>query len=492
MAEENLKQKTLSGFFWRFAERCGAQGVGFIVSLVLARLIVPKMFGVVALITVFTNILQVFVDSGLGSALIQKKDADDLDFSSVFYFNFSICALLYTCMFFFAPFIDKVAYAGKYDNLTSYIRVLSLVLVISGVKNIQQAYVSRKMIFKRFFFATLGGTIMAAIVGISLAFYLPPEYRVWAIIAQNLTNKTIDTIVLWFTVKWRPKLMFSFSRLKGLWSYGWKLLCSALIEVGYNNIRQLLIGSLYTSSDLAFYNRGKQFPEIVITNINTSIDSVLFPAMSKEQDDKKRVKAMTRRSIKISSFIIWPMMMGLVAVAEPLIKLIIGTNWLDSVLFLRIFCVTFAFWPIHTANLNAIRSLGRSDIFLILEILKKVVGVTLLLSTIFISVEAMAYSLFVSSVCSQIINTYPNKKLLNYSYLEQLKDIAPCVLISVFMAAVVYLIGLININYIVLLAIQIVAGATIYFGFSALFRIDSLNYSIELIKKLYNKRIKHN
>ena len=490
MSDSNLKSKTLSGFFWRFAERCGAQGVGFIVSLVLARLIVPKMFGVVALITVFTNILQVFVDSGLGSALIQKKDADDLDFSSVFYFNFGMCTLLYVGMFFAAPFIDKVAYAGKYDNLTSYIRVLSLVLVISGVKNIQQAYVSRKMIFKRFFFATLGGTIMAAIVGISLAFYLPPEYRVWAIIAQNLTNKTIDTIVLWFTVKWRPKLMFSFSRLKGLWTYGWKLLCSALIEVGYNNIRQLLIGSLYTSSDLAFYNRGKQFPEIIIANINTSIDSVLFPAMSKEH--KARVKAMTRRSIKISSFIIWPMMMGLVAVAEPLIKLIIGANWLDSVLFLRIFCVTFAFWPIHTANLNSIKALGRSDIFLKLEILKKVVGVTLLLSTIFISVEAMAYSLFVSSVCSQIINTYPNKKLLNYSYLEQLKDIAPCVLISVFMAAVVYLIGLININYIVLLAIQIVAGATIYFGFSALFRIDSLNYSIELIKKLYNKRIKHN
>lgn len=491
MDNGNLKQKTLSGFFWRFAERCGAQGVSFIVSLVLARLIVPKMFGVVALITVFTNILQVFVDSGLGSALIQKKDADDLDFSSVFYFNFGMCTLLYVGMFFAAPFIDKVAYAGKYDNLTSYIRVLSLVLVISGVKNIQQAYVSRKMIFKRFFFATLGGTIMAAIVGISLAFYLPPKYRVWAIIAQNLTNKTIDTIVLWFTVKWRPKLMFSFSRLKGLWSYGWKLLCSALIEVGYNNIRQLLIGSLYTSSDLAFYNRGKQFPEVIVSNINTSIDSVLFPAMSKEQNDKVKIKTMTRRSIKISSFILWPIMMGLAAVAEPMITLIIGVKWLKSVLFLRIFCISFAFYPIHTANLNSIKALGRSDIFLKLEILKKVVGVTLLLSTIFISVEAMAYSLLVSSVCSQIINTYPNKKLLNYSYLEQLKDIAPCVLISVFMAAVVYLIGLININYIVLLFIQILVGIIVYLGLSVLFKIDSLNYIKDIINKFYKTKIKH-
>ena len=482
--QKNLKSKTIGGFFWRFAERCGAQGVQFIVSIVLARLLAPELFGVIALITVFTNILQVFVDSGLGSALIQKKDADDLDFSSVFYFNFAMCSILYIAMFFLAPFIDKVIYNGEYDNLTTYIRVLSLVLVISGVKNIQQAYVSRKMIFKKFFFATLGGTIIAAIVGILMAYR---GLGVWAIIAQNLVNKTIDTCVLWFTVKWRPKLMFSFKRLKGLWSYGWKLLCSALIDTVYNNLRQLLIGKFYTSSDLSFYNRGKQFPEVVVTNINTSIDSVLLPAMSKEQDDKTHVKAMTRRSIKTSSFIMWPLMMGLAAVGNNLISLILTDKWLPCVPYLYVFCFVYAFFPIHTANLNAIKAMGRSDVFLKLEIVKKTVGLILVFSTIFISVYAVALSMAISTVISSFINAYPNKKLLDYSYFEQIKDILPSIGIALFMAVVVYLIGLVKLPLIIILIIQLFAGAIIYLSLSYLFKLETFMYLLNMLKKVLNR-----
>ena len=272
--------KVLTNFIWRFAERSGAQLVTFIVSIVLARLLMPEDYGTIALVTVFTTIMQVFVDSGLGTALIQKKDADDLDFSSVFYFNFVVCIILYSAMFFTASFI---AAFYKMPELTPVVRVISLTIVISGVKGVQQSYVSRNMLFKRFFFATLGGTIFSAFLGIAMAY---AGFGVWAIVAQQLSNTAIDTLILWITVKWRPKLMFSWKRLKSLLGFGWKMLCSALLETVYNNLRSLLIGKVYSSADLAYYNEGNKFPNLIVTNINTSIDSVLLPAMSKEQDDK--------------------------------------------------------------------------------------------------------------------------------------------------------------------------------------------------------------
>ena len=379
MNDNNIKNKTVSGLIWRFMERCGAQGVNFVVSIILARLLAPELYGTIALITVFTAILEIFVDSGMGNALIQKKDADDVDFSSVFYFNMLMCVVLYGVMFISAPYIAKFY---KDSELTPIVRVMSLVLIISGLKNVQQAYVSRTMQFKRFFFATLGGTIVAAVVGIWMAY---EGYGVWALVAQNLVNKVIDTTVLWFTVKWRPKLLFSIKRLKGLVSYGWKLLASSLLDTVYNNLRQLIIGKLYSSSDLAFYNRGKQFPNFVITNINTSIDSVLFPAMSSQQDDTERVRSMTRRSIKISSYIMWPLMMGLAFTATSIVSLVLTDKWLPCVPFLRIFCFVYVFFPIHTANLNAIKAMGRSDLFLKLEVIKKVIGlIVLVLSLIHI------------------------------------------------------------------------------------------------------------
>ena len=288
------KNSVVINFIWRFAERCGAQLVTFIVSIVLARILSPEDYGQIALITVFTTIMQVFVDSGLGLALIQKKDADDLDFSSVFFFNFAVCLVLYAVMFVAAPFIASFY---KDTTLTPIIRVISLTIVISGVKGIQQSYVSRNMLFKRFFFSTLGGTIFSAFLGIGLAY---AGFGVWAIVAQQLSNTTIDTLILWLTVKWRPKKMFSWKRLKSLLSFGWKMLVSSLLDTVYNNIRSLIIGRMYSSSDLAYYNQGKQFPHTIVDNIDSSIDSVLLPSMSSAQDDSVRVKVMARRSIKIS------------------------------------------------------------------------------------------------------------------------------------------------------------------------------------------------
>lgn len=468
--------KVVSNFIWRFAERCGAQLVQFIVSIVLARLLAPEVYGTIALITVITTILNVFVDSGMGSALIQKKDADSVDFSTVFYFNMFVCIVLYVGLFISSPWI---AHFYKDATLIPVIRVLGLTIVISGVKNIQQSYVSKTMQFKRFFFSTLGGTIGAAVIGIWMAF---KGFGVWALVTQQIFNATVDTLILWITVKWRPKRQFSFERLKGLFSYGWKLLASALLDTVYTNLRQLIIGRMYTPSDLAFYNRGKQFPDLIITNINTSIDSVLLPTMSQEQDNVERVKAMTRRAIKTSTYIMAPLMMGLAFCATSVISLILTDKWLACVPYMQIFCITSMFYPVHTANLNAIKAMGRSDLFLKLEIVKKVVGMVLLLSTMWFGVMAMAYSLLVSSVLSQIINSWPNRKLLNYGYLEQLKDILPGIILAVVMGICVYPVQWLGLSDIITLCIQVPLGAIIYIIGSKIFKLESFEYILDMIK----------
>lgn len=479
-----MKNTTIKNFIWRFAERCGAQLVTFIVSIVLARLLAPEDYGTIALVTVFTTILQVFVDSGLGTALIQKKDADDLDFSSVFYFNFFVCIVLYIGMFLAAPII-----AGFYgdSSLIPIIRVISLTIVISGVKGIQQSYVSRNMLFKRFFFATLGGTIFSAFLGIGLAYV---GFGVWAIVAQQLSNTAIDTLILWITVKWRPKKMFSWNRLKGLLSFGWKLLVSSLLDTVYNNLRNLIIGKFYSSADLAYYNQGDKFPKIIVTNINSSIDSVLLPTLANEQEHIDRVKSMTRRAIKTSTFIMAPLMMGLAFCATSIVKIVLTDKWLPCVPYLQIFCVTYMFWPIHTANLNAINAMGRSDYFLKLEIAKKAIGLILLLSTMRFGVMVMAYSLLISSITSQIINSWPNKKLLGYGYFEQLRDILPSVLIALFMGGCVNLVKLLRFSDFLMILVQVPLGAFIYVGLSALFHLEAYVYLKSVFLSIVGKNFK--
>lgn len=474
-------KNVVNNFIWRFAERCGAQVVTLIVSIILARILTPGDFGTVSLVMVFTTIMQVFVDSGLGTALIQKKDADDLDFSSVFYFNFAVCLALYAVMFIAAPLI-----AGFYNDtsLTPIIRVISLTIVISGVKGIQQSYISRNMLFKRFFFATLGGTIFSAFLGIGMAY---AGYGVWSIVAQQLSNTAIDTLILWITVKWRPKKMFSWERLKGLLSYGWKLLVSSLLDTVYNNLRNLIIGKIYTSTDLAYYNQGDKFPKVIVTNINASIDSVLLPSMAGEQDHRNRVKSMTRRAIKTSTYIMAPLMMGLMFCAESVVKLLLTDKWLPCVPYLRIFCFTYMFWPIHTANLNAIKAMGRSDLFLKLEIVKKIMGLALLLLTMRISVMAMAYSLIVSGICSQVVNSWPNRKLLDYNYFEQLRDILPSIVIALLMGIIVYFVGLLQLPTIIVLFIQIIIGAAIYVGVSAVLRLEEFRYLFGMAKSFIKR-----
>ena len=470
------KYSVIVNFLWRFAERCGAQAVSFVVSIVLARLLSPDEFGTVALMSVFVNVLGIFIDSGFSASLVQKKDADDLDYSTIFFFNIFSCTLMYAVLYVAAPAIAKF-YMD--DKMVAMLRFLGITFLISGVKSVQTAYVSKNMLFKRFFYSTLGGTFAAAVVGIWMAV---KGYGAWAIIAQSVLNNFVDTLILWATVRWRPKKAFSFRRLKSLFSFGWKLLLSKIFDTVYNNLRTLIIGKVYSSNDLAYYNKGKGWPALIVENVNSSIDSVLLPAMSSVQDSSESVKLMVSRSIKLSTYVMAPFMLGIVACGTPLIRLILTEKWLPVVPFQVIFCITYMFYPVHTANLNAIKAMGRSDLFLKLEIIKKIVGLIALAVTVPISVMAMGYSLLFTSVASQIINSWPNRKLLNYGYLEQLKDILPGIFLAVSMGCCIYPIQWLGLPDIVTLCIQVPLGAVIYIGGSIIFKLDSFNYLWGIVK----------
>lgn len=467
-----------SNVVWRLLERFGAKLVTFVVSIILARLLEPTVYGTVALVTVFTSILEVFIDSGLGSALIQKKDADDLDFSSVFYFNVTMCVVLYIGMCIAAPYI---AIFYNIPELAPIVRVMSLTLVISGVKNIQYAYISKHMLFKKFFWATLFGTIVSAVVGICMAYR---GYGVWAIVIQPLVNYAIDTIVLWCTVKWRPLFQFSFSRLCGLLSFGWKILIAKLINVSYNKLRDLIIGKLYSSEDLAFYNRGGSFPTTIVPNITTSIDGVIFPAMAKIQNDKDKVRQLLKKSIHISSYIVMPMMAGMIACAPTMISVLLTSKWEPCIPYLRMFCIVYAFWPFSIANLNVIRSLGRSDLVLKLEIIERVFSIAFLLAAIRINVYWIGISYMAGEIFSAALCAWPCKKLVDYSLFEQLRDLFPLMITCVIMGITVTLVQFIALSDILTLIIQVLIGILVYILLSYLFKLEGFMYFKDKFRSL--------
>lgn len=473
-------KKVVSNIAWKFTEKLSTNVAGFVVSLVLARLLEPRVYGMLALVTIITSILQIFVDSGLGVSLIQKKNADDVDFSTVFYFNIGFSLLIYLGVYAVAPQIAKFY---NFEELTPVIRVLALTLVLSPLKNIQQSYISKTLQFRMFFYASLPSTILAGTIGIIMAY---KGFGIWALVTNSILNIVFSSAILWVVTKWRPVLRFSFAKLKQLFSFGWKILASQLLNSVYTNLTGFIIGKKYSPEALAYYSRGSVFPTIIATNVDASIDSVLFPAMAEEQDKVERVKQMTRRAIRTSTYIMAPLLMGLAACSEPMVRLLLTDKWLPCVPYVVIFSVACMFYPIHTANLNAIKALGRSDLFLYLEIAKKVVGLVVLLLSMQYGPLAMALCSLISNVLSQIINSWPNKKLLNYSYLQQLKDLIPYIALSMFMGGCVWTVTLLHFSDIITLLIQIPIGTIIYVGTSKLFGFESFNYLINIlqIKKL--------
>lgn len=479
------KSKVLSSLVFKFLERCGYQGIAFIIQLVLARILDPSDYGVITILTVFIAVSQVFVQSGLNTALVQRKDTTEEDFTYVFWVSLIIAIFLYIILFISSPFI---ATFYKMPKLKFVLRVLSLILIPGAFNSIQNAKVQREMKFKQLLYCTIISAVVSGIVGISMACV---GLGVWALVGQQLSNQIMICLSLMFFIKWHPKIKFNLERVKTFFSFGWKLLVSSLIDTIYQNLTNLVVGKKYSSETLGYYNRGNQFPNLFVTNINGSIQAVMLPALSKYQDDKSRMKNMMRRSIMTSSYILFPLLVGLAVCGKPLISLLLTDKWLPCIPYLRVFCFIYAFWPIHTANLQAINALGRSDKFLQLEIIKKSYGIITLLITVFCfkSPMAIAIGTACTSVISCFVNAHPNKKLLDYSYLEQMKDILPPMFLSLIMGGIVYTISLLQLNDVITLLIQIPVGIFIYWISSKIIHLESYDYIVSMLRKLKKKKV---
>lgn len=472
----------ISGLLWKFAERTAAQGVSFVVSVILARLLLPSDYGIVALVLIFVNLANVFVSTGFSTALIQKKDADDTDYSTMLYCSLAVAVIMYIALFFFSPAIEGFF---NQNGLCKVIRVLSLILIVNAFKSIQHAYVSSNMLFKRFFYSTLGGTVVSAVVGIVMAYM---GFGVWALVAQNMINTTIDTIILYVTVKWRPHMLFSFKRAKSLMLYGWNITLGQLLSTGYNQIRSIVVGKIYTSADLAFYNKGEQIPQLITVNIDASVSSVLFPALANENDDIDRVKVLTRNAIRTSSYVLFPLMFGIAAVAEPFVRLLLTEKWMFCVPYMRLACISYAFIPLNSTNIQSIKALGRSDIFLKIEIVKKSLGILLIVMTMFHSVFAIACSNVFINVLAIFVNSFPNKKLMKYGVKEQLVDVSPYLIASIAMAVIVYMITYLHLGDLVTIILQLVVGVVVYCLISYFCKFEPYNMMIDVLKKIiFNK-----
>ncbi|NLI71641.1 MAG: lipopolysaccharide biosynthesis protein [Bacteroidales bacterium] len=478
------RRNVVTSLIWKLLERGGNQAIQLVIQIVLARLLVPEDFGTIAIVMAFVHLATVFVQSGLNTALIQKKDADRLDFSSVFFLSLFLALVLYIIIFFLAPFI-----ASFYSNqdLIIILRVLALMLFPGAFNSIQNAYISKNMMFRKNFYSSLIAILISGTIGIALAY---SGLGVWALVVQQLLNQTVITIVLWFTVKWRPIFKFSFERIRILFAFGSRLLLSNIINTLYLEIRTLYIGRYYPPSSLGFYNRGELIPKVIVSNVDGSVQAVMLPTIASIQDNIYRVKQVVRRSITSSSYLIFPLMLGLAAVAEPLVIVLLTEKWLPAVPFLRIFCISFSLQPIHTTNLQAMNALGRSDLFLRLEIVKKIIGLSILIISIPFGIYTIAIGQIIGSVISSFINAYPNKNLFQYSYFEQIRDILPAFFLALVMSIVVFLMNSLPLAPLPLLTLQVITGIVIYVLLSKITKIESFTYSLGTIKELLGNRNK--
>lgn len=479
MNEESISK----AFGWKLLERFGTQIAQFVLQLVLARLLDPEHYGALSIMIIFTTLATVFIQNGFNTALVQKKEVDDRDFSSVFWISTGIAAIVYMILFLTAPFIAEFY---EMPEIIKPFRVIGLVLFPGAFNSIQLAIVRRKMDFKKVFLSNVAGILVSGALGITIAYM---GGGLWALVAQNITNVAVTCIVMLFTVRWVPKLIIDFKRTKSLLSFGWKFIASGLINSLYDNLRSLVVGKKYDTSTLGYYNRGKHFPETLVSAISGTVQTVLLPAMAKKQDDIEQIKKFTRTSMVVSSYVLLPMMAGLAAISTPLISLVLTDKWLPCVPYLQIYCFIWAFNPIHSCNLQAINAIGRSDIYLKLEVVKKAVGIALIVIAVFCFDTPLAIALTgaITTIISSFVNAFPNKKLIGYAYSEQIKDILPSFLLAAFMGAAVYAINFLGINNIYKLLIQIFLGITIYIVFSMVFKLKGFEFVRKTIKDFAKK-----
>lgn len=477
MDQSSLKTKTINGVFWQFCQKGVGQLVSFAISVLLARLLMPEEFGVVALAGMFTVLTGIFIDCGMGTALVQKKDADDLDYCTLFWTQTGLSLLIYAIIFILAPWFSILFHSTK---LTAVIRVLALGMIWGSLGGIQNAIITRQMAFKVYFFVTLIGSILSGIIGVCLAYY---GWGVWALVAQNLSSSILGSLIIFVQVRWVPHFRFSYERFKGLFSFGWKLLVINLLSTFNHQLKGYLIGWRYSSADLAYYNRGEGIPGIIYRNVQGSIDSVMFPALSKLQDDTQAVKRALRRSMQVSSFFCMPFLFGLAAISDKLIIMLFTEKWAAAIPFMQIICLTSCFDTLSMANLQALKAIGRSDTLLKLEFIKRPVMTALLIIAVFISPLAIAASMCLYGFIAFVVNAFPNKVHISYPVTDQLIDVCPSFLCSIAMALAVFMVGRIEMNPYICIFLQIILGIFLYVVFSRKFNKENYLYVIDNVKE---------
>lgn len=500
MPSQSLKSKVAKGAMWTLLEKLSSQVVQFVVGMILARLLTPDDYGTVALTGIFFAVAGVLVDGGFGGALIQKKDTDDLDFNSVFYLNIFMSILAYAALFFAAPWIARFY---KTPELTAIVRVSAICFLFNAVNAIQGAELTKKMLFHLSFRISLITCFTSAVCGVTLAFL---GYGVWALVWSSLITGFVGVIARWFVIAWRPKLMFSFQRLKPLFSYGWKMAASGLLDQVYTNLNGLLIGKFYTKSDLAYVNKGRALPRLAMNEIDATLGRVSFPALVLLQDDKLKLREAMRRMMRCSTFLVFPLMVGVAACARSELRLLYGQQWTPAAPYMMLACFSFALWPFHTINLKGIMALGRSDVFLKLEIIKKTLGIIVIISSFRLGVFVwMAISAFVMGPLCVIINSWPNRKLLDYTIGMQVIDVLPTALVCIAEAAMVFGIDFIG-NLLkpvcgiadegtslmvflgVKLTLQFLLGAGTFFALAFIFRLKPMGEYASMVSTAIHTR----
>ena len=477
MSTESLKQKTTKGLFWSSVERFSNQGMSFLFSVILARMLDPSDFGIIAMITIFFAVAQSFVDSGFSNALVRKTNRREEDLSTCFYFNIGVGIIAYIVLFLIAPLV-----ASFYNQpiLSPIIRITGLGVVLNSLCVVQQALFTIKIDFKSQAKVTLSATIISGIVGVVLAYQ---GYGVWALVWQGVVLSLVRMGLLWLMSKWRPKAGFSKDSFHYLFGYGSKLLASGLLDTIYNNIYPIVIGKFYSPAQLGNYSRALSFAQLPSSNITSILQRVTFPVLSTIQDDIPRLQANYRRLLKLSAFIIFPLMTGLAAVAFPMIRLILTPKWEGCSLYLQIICFALMWYPIHAINLNLLQVKGRSDLFLHLEIIKKIVGVCIMCITIPLGITAMCIGMVASSLISLFINTYYTGKLINIGCLKQMRDLTPIFINSLIMGGIVYFSIQISDNDILQLSLSIIVGVLSYIGGALMITRSELKEFRNLFKR---------
>lgn len=460
---------------WKFLEKGSYQVILFIVTLVLARLLTPDDYGTVAIVLVLINLATVFVEGGLSTALVQKKECTQCDYNTILYFSIIVSIALYSLLWLFSSNLANFFSKPELENI---VKSLGLTLILNAVNSVQKAYLIKKMLFKKLFYSSLIGVSISAVIGIFMAYL---GFGIWSLVVQQLSMSLLITVTMWFTVKWRPTNEVSLNCFKSLFDFGWKIFLTNLSISLFVNIRSLIIGKYYSSSALAYFDKGKQFPSLLMDNLNSTIQQVMFPVLSYEQTNTEVIKSLVKRSTTVSSYIIYPLLVMLAVLAKPLTLILLTEKWIDIVPFIQIFCVANIFMPIQNVNMEAIKSLGYSNLTLQIEMKKKIIEIFILIVSIFIGVQAIAWGVAIYNFICIFINLQPCKNLFDYGIFEQVKDNLPSFVLSVLLLLSVVWIPFVVNNIFMQVLLIIVVGFFTYILMSMIFKISSFEYIIKLL-----------